>query len=124
MPLCVYIYSPNILINMSTYVYYLNFSTTCFGSSADIGQPCHGMAFLVVSRLGRAESRFGFSADSPVRRDNITQHCICSVGGRKQRFGGYVFQMWSSRKSTESAQGASGSSGGFLDCTNFKIVPT
>ena len=45
---------------MNTLVYYLNSSSessssACFGSSADHGQPCHGMTFLAVPSLGSAE---------------------------------------------------------------------
>ena len=37
---------------MSTYVYYLNSSSACLGSSVDFGQPCQGLVFLAVPSLG------------------------------------------------------------------------
>ena len=59
-PLCLYICSPNILIHLSTLVYYLNSSSVfsssaCFGSLADHGQPCHGLIILAVPSLGSTE---------------------------------------------------------------------
>ena len=62
--LCLYIYSPTILIHMSTYMYYLNSSTVCFGSSVDFAQLCR-VSVRLFSRLSRKEGQFyitGFTA--------------------------------------------------------------